>query len=42
MVLPMGMQVPPGDDREFQQFLDGLGMVHVEETANAAYQMFLG
>jgi threonine dehydratase len=38
----MGMQVPPQDIGEFKRFLDGLGMVHVEETTNAAYQMFLG
>ncbi len=38
----MGMQVPPADAAEFQGFLDRLGMVHVEETANPAYQMFLG
>jgi threonine dehydratase len=38
----MGMQVPAPDDAEFRRFLDSLGMVHVEETGNAAYRMFLG
>ncbi len=37
----MGMQVPPGDQREFDAFLKGLGMSHAEETRNPAYQMFL-
>jgi threonine dehydratase len=38
----MGMQVPPTDAGEFRKFLDGLGIVHVEETNNPAYRIFLG
>jgi threonine dehydratase len=36
-----GMQVPPGDDAAFQAFLDELGYAWVDETENAAYQLFL-
>jgi threonine dehydratase len=36
-----GMQVPPGDDAAFQAFLDDLGYAWVDETENAAYQLFL-
>jgi threonine dehydratase len=38
----VGMQVPPADKREFRAFLDRLGYDYVDETANAAYRMFLG
>jgi threonine dehydratase len=38
----VGMQVPPGDKREFRRFLDRLGYDYVEETGNPAYRMFLG
>ncbi len=36
-----GIQVPPGDARAFQQFLERLGYEHVDETANPAYALFL-
>jgi threonine dehydratase len=38
----VGMQVPPSDQAEFQNFLDRLGYRYVEETSNPAYRMFLG
>ena len=38
----VGMQVPTGDKAEFRRFLDRLGYDYIEETANPAYQMFLG
>jgi len=38
----MGIQVPAHEHREFQVFLDTLGMEYSEETANPAYRMFLG
>ena len=38
----VGMQVPSGDKAEFRRFLDRLGYDYIEETANPAYQMFLG
>lgn len=37
----VGMQVPPGDKKKFQAFLDGLGYEYVEETRNPAYKLFL-
>lgn len=37
-----GVQVPPGDRREFDAFLKTLGYPHEEETGNVAYQTFLG
>jgi len=37
-----GIQVPPSDKAEFRAFLDRLGYVYVDETANPAYRMFLG
>jgi threonine dehydratase len=37
-----GIQVPPTDKAEFRAFLDRLGYVYVDETANPAYRMFLG
>jgi threonine dehydratase len=36
------MQVPPRDHAGFQDFLDRLGYRYVDESANPAYQMFLG
>jgi threonine dehydratase len=38
----VGMQVPPGDSRDFRAFLDRLGYDYVDESANPAYRMFLG
>jgi len=38
----VGIQVPPGDEAAFQQFLDTLGYPYVEETQNPAYKLFLG
>ncbi len=37
----MGIQVPPRQSGEFQQFLDGLGIEYSEETNNPAYRVFL-
>jgi threonine dehydratase len=37
----MGIQVPDEQSKQFQEFLDELGMVFVEEQANPAYEMFL-
>ena len=36
-----GIQVPPEDNSEFQQFLDELGYESWEETDNPAYKIFL-
>ena len=38
----VGMQVPPGDKKEFQQFLDKVGYPYCDETRNPAYRLFLG
>lgn len=38
----VGIDVPPQDDAAFAAFLDGLGYQHEEQTANLAYQLFLG
>jgi threonine dehydratase len=38
----VGMQVPPGDEGEFQAFLTTLGYEWQEESQNPAYHMFLG
>lgn len=38
----VGMQVPPGQKREFRAFLKTLGYRHWEETGNPAYRLFLG
>ncbi len=38
----VGMQVPPGDEAEFEQFLNHLGYPYWDETENPAYQLFLG
>jgi threonine dehydratase len=37
----VGMQVPPGDQKAFQKFLDQLGYDYNEETSNPAYGLFL-
>jgi threonine dehydratase len=37
----VGVQVPAGDDAEFQQFLDTIGYQYWEETNNPAYRLFL-
>lgn len=38
----VGIQVPPEEQSEWQQFLDTLGYAYWEETNNPAYQLFLG
>ena len=38
----VGMQVPKGEMRQFQRFLDALGYPHADETRNPAYRLFLG
>ena len=38
----VGMQVPPQDHAEFQNFLQRLGYRCVDESGNPAYRMFLG
>ena len=38
----VGMQVPPEDQAEFANFLQNLGYPYWDETANPAYQLFLG
>jgi len=37
----VGLQVPPGEDQEFQAFLTTLGYPSVEETHNPIYRLFL-
>jgi len=37
----VGIQVPDDDLPAFQQFVEGLGYPHVDETANPVYQLFL-
>ncbi len=37
----VGLQVPPGDNAEFQRFLDRLGYRYWEETEHPAYRLFL-
>jgi threonine dehydratase len=37
----VGLQVPRGDDKAFQSFLDTLGYPYFEETANPVYRLFL-
>jgi threonine dehydratase len=37
----MGIQVPVKDAKEFQEFLESLGIEYAEETDNPAYRMFL-
>lgn len=36
-----GIQVPPQDYDQFQQFLDKLGFHYVEETNNEVYKRYL-
>ena len=38
----VGMQVPPGEMREFSEFLKNLGYAHWDESKNPAYKLFLG
>ncbi|SNR60465.1 threonine dehydratase [Methylobacillus rhizosphaerae] len=38
----VGMQVPPGEEEEFTQFLQNLGYPYWRESDNPAYQLFLG
>ena len=38
----VGMQVPPGDEKEFDVFLNQLGYPSWNETMNPAYKLFLG
>lgn len=38
----VGIQVPPSDEREFQEFLAKVGYDWQEESGNPAYRMFLG
>jgi threonine dehydratase len=38
----VGMQVPSGDQRQFQVFLDKMGYPYWDESKNPAYRLFLG
>ena len=38
----VGMQVPPAERRDFQQFLSELGYAATDESSNPAYHLFLG
>jgi threonine dehydratase len=38
----VGMQVPPNEKAEFEEFLHNLGYPHWDETQNPAYKLFLG
>ncbi|MDE2585305.1 MAG: threonine ammonia-lyase, biosynthetic [Betaproteobacteria bacterium] len=38
----VGMQVPPSDLEAFQGFLDSLGYLYWDESANPVYKLFLG
>jgi threonine dehydratase len=38
----VGIQVPPGDKKQFRAFLAELGYRHWDESANPAYRLFLG
>jgi len=38
----IGMQVPPGDEKEFEVFLGQVGYPSWNETMNPAYKLFLG
>ncbi|MBV2235906.1 MAG: threonine ammonia-lyase, biosynthetic [Sterolibacterium sp.] len=38
----VGMQVPPGEMRNFRAFLKALGYRHQDESNNPAYRLFLG
>ncbi len=37
----VGMQVPPGEKKQFKEFLASLGYRHWDESANPAYRLFL-
>ncbi len=37
----VGIQVPPGEDRQFRSFLRTVGYPHSDETTNPAYRLFL-
>jgi threonine dehydratase len=37
----VGIQVPPQDSEQFNQYLERLGYQYVEETNNVVYQSFL-
>lgn len=37
----VGFEIPPGERRAFQRFLNGLNYAYVEETHNPAYALFL-
>jgi threonine dehydratase len=37
----VGIQVPPGDEKAFQQFLQTLAYPCFEETDNPVYRLFL-
>ncbi|MDO3379491.1 threonine ammonia-lyase, biosynthetic [Geoalkalibacter halelectricus] len=37
----IGLEIPAGDDENFQQFLGNLGYRYQDETANPAYRLFL-
>jgi threonine dehydratase len=37
----VGLQVPQGDQRDFNEFLETLGYPSVDETDNPAYRLFL-
>jgi threonine dehydratase len=37
----VGIQVPPGDEARFTEFLGTLGYAHVEETRNPLVRLFL-
>jgi threonine dehydratase len=38
----VGMQVPAGDKKKFETFLEGLGYPYRDESRNPAYRLFLG
>ena len=38
----VGMQVPPGEEKEFAEFLQNLGYPYWAENDNPAYKLFLG
>ncbi|GBG13723.1 threonine dehydratase [Novimethylophilus kurashikiensis] len=38
----VGMQVPKGEKKAFQEFLDKLGYIYWDESKNPAYKLFLG
>ena len=38
----VGMQVPPNEQAEFNEFLQNLGYSYWDETQNPAYKLFLG